>query len=104
MGDAVAVGSLSASMLDRLLDDDPRAGTPFLHKDDLKKPSVLASRLRDRTDLLSQYLFDHFLVETQQELTRYESANQASDDLQHLIVVGLNEVIRRGCIFEPERF
>lgn len=96
--------SLAASLLDRLIDDDPRAGTPFLDTDDLKKPSVLAAKLRDGTDLLSRYLRDQFFPEVQQELARYESANLVSEDLLHLVVVGLNEVIRRGCMYDPERF
>ena len=92
------------SLLDRLLDDDPRAGTPFLDKDDLKKPSVLAGKLKEGRDPLSRYLKSQFLPETQRDLDRYDIATQATDDLQHQIVVGLNQVIRRGCLYDPERF
>jgi type VI secretion system protein ImpF len=96
--------NLTMSLLDRLLDDDPRAGTPFLDRDDLKKPSVLAGKLREGRDSVSSYLKSQFLPETQRDLDRYDSATQATDDLQHQIVVGLNEVIRHACIFDPDRF
>jgi type VI secretion system protein ImpF len=104
MGSPTTDLRLNPSLLDRLLDDDPRAGTPLLDRDDFKKPSVLAAKLRGARDPISNYLKTQFLPETQRELDRYESATQATDDLQHQMVVGINEVIRRGCIYDQERF
>jgi type VI secretion system protein ImpF len=104
MAGAASELRLNPSLLDRLLDDDPRAGTPLLDRDDIKKPSVLAGKLRDARDPVSSYLKSQFLPETQRNLDRYDSATQATDDLQHQIVVGLNEVIRHACIFDPDRF
>ena len=46
-------GGLAASILDRLLDDDPRAGDPRVDSLDLKDLPKLAQKLQSGTDPLS---------------------------------------------------
>jgi type VI secretion system protein ImpF len=96
--------SLAPSVLDRLMDDDPRVGTPFLAPDDIKKPSALVAKLRDGSDPLSKYLSDQGLPDARELLERYDPSKQVSEDLLHRVVVGVNAVIQRGCIYDQVRF
>ena len=91
-------------MLDRLMDDDPRAGTPFLAPDDIKQPPALVTRLREGGDALSKHLRDQGLPDVLDLLNRYDPSKQVSEDLLHRVVVGLNGVIRSGCLYETVRF
>ena len=95
---------LVASVLDRLLDDDPRAGTPFVDRDDVKKPRLLIEKLLLRSDPLSSFIADQLLPETQAMLDQVKKGQEVSDDLLHMLVIALNQVIRMGCIYDTERF
>lgn len=95
---------LVASVLDRLLDDDPRAGTPFVDRDDVKKPRLLIEKLLQRSDPLSSFIADQLLPETQAMLDHVKKGQEVSDDLLHMLVIALNQVIRMGCIYDTERF
>jgi type VI secretion system protein ImpF len=95
---------LVASVLDRLLDDDPRAGTPFVDRDDIKKPRLLIEKLLLRSDALSAFIAEQLLPETQGMLGQIKKGQEVSDDLLHILVVALNQVICMGCIYDTERF
>jgi type VI secretion system protein ImpF len=94
---------LVASVLDRLLDDDPRIGTPFVDRDDIKKPRPLIEKLLRRSDGLSAVIAEQ-LPETQGMLDQMKKGQEVSDDFLHMVVVALNQVIRMECIYEAERF
>lgn len=96
--------SLVASVLDRLLDDDPRAGTPFVNHDDIKNPRLLVARLRQRKDLLSAFIVVRLSPETLNLLDRAPTEQEVSIELLDGVVKALNDVIKMACIYETERF
>jgi type VI secretion system protein ImpF len=95
---------LVASVLDRLLDDDPRAGTPFVDRDDIKKPRRLLDKLLKQRDPLSAFIAKEFPPETQGMLELPNEEQELSDEILNMIVAVLNQVIRGGCLYETERF
>src|ERR1051325_664420 len=94
---------ITASVLDRLLDDDPRVGTPFLDIPDLKSPFGFVGKLRAGDDPLSRYLAQQLLPETRNALERFEGTGAVPDDLVNGVLDGMNHVIRRGCLYENQR-
>lgn len=96
--------NISPSLLDRLLDDEREAGTPFLGIDDVKKPSALVEKLRNGSDPLSKYMYDQFLPETREQVALHGTTLPLNDNVLHAVVVALNEVIREGCLYDPDRF
>lgn len=96
--------NLTPSVLDRLLDDDPRVGSPFLEVQDLKSPVGLAQKLRAGADSLSRYLFQQLRPEVCDALTRFEGKGSLADELLNGMIDDLNHVIRRTCLYDPQRF
>jgi type VI secretion system protein ImpF len=96
--------ALVASVLDRLLDDDPRAGTPFVDRDDIKKPRALIEKLLQRSDPLSAFIGEQLLPETHSMFDHLTKEPEVSDDLLHTLAVALNQVIRGGCLYDTDRF
>ncbi len=95
---------LAPSVLDRLLDDDPRGGAIELYSDDLRNPVALAVKFREGGDPLSRHIFEQFSEETQQELANYDESTPMPDTLQQSIVVGLNLLMKRAPLYESRRF
>jgi type VI secretion system protein ImpF len=96
--------NIMASVLDRLVDDDPRVGTPFLDSADLKSPVGLIGKLRAGDDPVSRYIAQQFLPETREALTRFEGTGAVPDALTNGVIDGVNQVIRRGCLYDNQRF
>lgn len=94
---------LVASVLDRLLDDDPRAGTPFVDRDDIKTPRRLLEKLLQQSDPLSAFIAKELPPDTQ-GLRESIKDEEVPDEILNMIVGVLNQVIRGGCLYETERF
>lgn len=96
--------NIVASVLDRLVDDDPRIGTPFLDSADLKSPVGFIGKLRAGDDPLSRHIAQQFLPETREALARFEGTGAVLDALTQGVIDGVNQVIRRGCLYDNQRF
>lgn len=97
--------NITASVFDRLIDDDPRVGTPLLDRADLKSPSGLAAKLRAGEGALSSYLVQQLPPETQAALLQTdERAGAVSEDLLQALIDGINRIIHKPCIYEHRRF
>lgn len=96
--------NLVASVLDRLLDHDPKLGTPFLDRDEIKNPKLLITKLRQQKDPLSSFLGAEQPPDTRSAIDRWDPGQEVPGDLLDLVVEGLNQVIRQGCVYETERF
>lgn len=96
--------TITASVLDRLMDDDPRLGTPFLGITDLKSPVGFVGKLRTGDDPISRYLAQQLLPDTRDALGRFDGKGAVPDDLLNGVIEGINQVIRRGCLYENQRF
>lgn len=104
MGDAIAAGFLSASILDRLLDDDPRGGDPQVDTLDLKKPTKLLAKLKGADNGLLRHLKDQFLPEERALLERADTDTPPTNEMLIALTDGLNRVIRGPLFYEPKRF
>ncbi|MGE0646138.1 MAG: type VI secretion system baseplate subunit TssE [Nitrospira sp.] len=89
------------SVLDRLLDDDPRAGDPYLDSLDVKDPAKLALRLRSPQDSATRFLGDSLQPE-ERELVDREGAG--SNELLLALTEGLNRIIGGPPLYERKRF
>ncbi len=104
MAIALSDNSLVPSVLDRLLDHDPRVGTPLLDRDEIKHPKLLIDKLRQQTDPLSAFIGAQLPPETLVLIDRWSTGQEVSSELLDLVVEGLNQVIRQGCLYEAKRF
>jgi type VI secretion system protein ImpF len=96
--------NLTPSVLDRLVDDDPRVGSPFLEIQDVKSPVGLAIKFRTSAEPLSRYLFQQLRSEIRDSLAHYEGKGPLADELLTGMIDDLNHVIRRTCLYDPQRF
>ena len=96
--------SITASVLDRLMDDDSRVGTPFLDITELKSPVGFIGKIRAEEDPISRYLAQQLLPETRNALGRFEGKGAVPDDLLNGVIDGVNHVIRGGCLYDNQRF
>lgn len=96
--------NIMASVLDRLVDSDPRVGTPFLDSADLKSPVGFIRKLRAGEDPLSRHIAQQFLLETREALARFEGSGAVSDALTNGVIDGINQIIRRGGLYDNQRF
>jgi type VI secretion system protein ImpF len=90
--------------LDRLLDDDPRAGDPRIDTLDLTRPAALALKIRSRADLLSSYVFEQLTPEGRETLDAYDGRTPEPQELLLALVAGLNGVIMGPLLYDPQRF
>ena len=93
-----------ASILDRLLDDDPRAGDPRIDTLDLTRPSVLALKIRSRADPLLSYVYEQFSPEGRAALDAYDGRTPEPQELLLELAAGLNGVIMGPLLYDPQRF
>lgn len=96
--------NLVASVLDRLLDHDPRVGTPFLDRDEIKNPKLLVDKLRQRKDPLSAFIAAQVPPEALATIDQWSPGQEVPVELLDRVVASLNQVIRQGCLYETERF
>jgi type VI secretion system protein ImpF len=99
-----SVPILKGSVLDRLLDDDPRAGDPYLDPLDIKDPPKLLERLKRSDDRLSLYILKQFLPEWCDLLNQANPQAPISNDVVLAMTDGLNQVVRGPLLYEPTRF
>ena len=92
---------VAASVLDRLLDDDPRAGDPYLDTLDLKDAAKLTAKLRNPQDSLTRFLWDQL---GQEERGLVDREGPVANDLLLALTEGLNCVIRGPLLYERKRF
>jgi type VI secretion system protein ImpF len=90
--------------LDRLLDNDPRAGDPYLDPLDIKDPPELLKKLKRSDDHLSAHILQQFLPEWLQALTQADPNDPIPNDVVLAMTNGLNHVIRGPILYEPTRF
>jgi type VI secretion system protein ImpF len=93
-----------ASLLDRLLDDDPRAGDPCMDTLDLKEPAKLLAKLTGAGNGLLRYLKEQFLPEERALLERTNTDAPPANDILIALTDGLNRVILGPLLYEPKRF
>jgi type VI secretion system protein ImpF len=96
-------GGFTASLLDRLLDDDPRAGDPYLDMLDLKDPAKLAAKLRSPQNSLTRYIKEQLVPEERAHVDRV-STGPVSNDVLRVLTEGLNRLIRGRLLYERKRF
>lgn len=96
-------GGFTASLLDRLLDDDPRAGDPYLDTLDLKDPAKLAAKLQNPQNSLMQYIKEQFGSEERAQIDRM-STGPVSNDVLGALTEGFNRLIRGPFLYERKRF
>ena len=92
------------SILDRLLDDDPRAGDPRLDTLDLTRPGELALKIRSRANPVSSYVYEQFSHEGRVALDAYDGRTPEPQELVLELAAGLNGVIRGPLLYDPQRF
>ncbi len=99
-----SAAALKASVLDRLLDDDPRAGDPKLETLDIKDPQTLATKLKAGGDPLSRYIAERLLSSERDVLDSYTGGKPVPMEVESLLVAVLNRVIEGPFIYERQRF
>jgi len=104
MGNGAANAALSASILDRLLDEDPRAGDPYLDTLDLKDPAKLIAKLQVPQGTLCRYLHAQFLSVERELLDRTDTTLQIANEALVAVTEGLNRVIRGPLFYDRKRF
>jgi type VI secretion system protein ImpF len=97
-------GGLAASILDRLLDDDPRAGDPRVDPLDLKDLQKLAQKLQSGIDPLSQYIRNQAYPEDLTTLDQYDGAIPVPHPVVAAMIEILNRVILGPFLYERQRF
>lgn len=97
-------GGLAASVLDRLLDDDPRAGDPRVDSLDLKNLPQLAKKLQSRSDPLASYIRDQAYPDDLTTLDQYEGASPVPQLVVAAVADILNRVILGPFLYERQRF
>lgn len=97
-------GGLAASILDRLLDDDPRAGDPRVDSLDLKALPQLAKKLQSGSDLLARYIRDQAYPEDLTTLDQYDGTDPVPSPIVAAVVDILNRVILGPFLYERRRF
>lgn len=97
-------GGVAASILDRLLDDDPRAGDPRVDSLDLKNLPQLAKKLQSRTDSLARYIRDQAYPEDLTRLDQYDGATPVPHPVVSAVVDILNRVVFGPFLYERQRF
>jgi type VI secretion system protein ImpF len=97
-------GGLAASILDRLLDDDPRAGDPRVDPLDLKDLPKLAQRLQSGNDPLSQFIRNQAYPEDLTTLDQYDGTTPVPHPVVTALVEILNRVILGPFLYERQRF
>ena len=97
-------GGLAASILDRLLDDDPRAGDPRVDPLDLKNPAQLAKKLQAGQEPLSRYIREQAYPEDLALLDQYDGAVPVPQQVVTAVTECLNRVILGPFLYEARRF
>jgi type VI secretion system protein ImpF len=97
-------GGLAASILDRLLDDDPRAGDPRVDSLDLKHLPQLAKKLQSGSDPLARYIRNQAYPEDLTTLAQYDGATPVPHSVVAAVVDILNRVILGPFLYERQRF
>jgi type VI secretion system protein ImpF len=97
-------GGLGASVLDRLLDDDPRAGDPRIDSLDLKNPVQLGKKLQAAIDPLSRYIREQCDPGEVITFDGYDGSTPVPQVVLAAIVESLNRVIFGSFLYERERF
>lgn len=95
--------ALTTSILDRLLDDDPRAGDPYLDMLDLKDPAKLTGRLKSPRDSVTRFMREQLRPEEREFLDR-EGTGAGANALLLAVTEGLNRIIRGPLLYERKRF
>lgn len=96
--------NMTASIFDRLIDDDPRMGSPLLDVMDIKVPAGLLRKLQTGDDPLSRFLVQQLTAETQAALLQVDGKGAVADDLLQAVLDGLNRIIQKPCFYEYQRF
>ena len=96
--------TIAPSILDRLLDDDPRTASPFFSLSDFLNPPGLALKLRNQEDSISTLIREKCRSEIQNGIDAHDGTSVVPTDLQDGMLEGLNTLIDGDCIYEPERF
>lgn len=95
---------LVSSVLDRLLDDDPRAGDPSVDPLDFRDVAKFIERLMRPDDQLSAYILSHFVPEGRAALVNADLHAPIQQSVIMVLTDGLNAVIRGPLLYEPRRF
>ncbi len=96
--------TIAPSILDRLLDDDPRTASPFFSLSDLLNPPGLALKLRNHEDAVSELIREQCRPEIQSGVDALDGNSVVPTDLQDGMIEGLNTLIDGKCIYKPKRF
>ena len=96
--------TIAPSILDRLLDDDPRTASPFFSLSDLLNPPGLALKLRNHEETITDLIREQCRPEIQSGIDALDGTSTVPTDLQEGMIEGLNTLIDGECIYEPKRF
>jgi len=100
----VSNASLVPSVLDRLLDHDPRAGDPKVETHDIRYPEKLADKLKYATDSLTQYVLQQLSPHERELLNAYQGGKPVPFEVESLLVAVINRVIEGPLIYDRQRF
>ena len=96
--------SLTPSLLDRLLDDDPRTTSPLFSLSDLLNPGGFALKLREREDPVSAHVRDQLSADIQAGVDEVDGTSPVAGPIQEGILAGMNTIIDGECLYDSERF
>lgn len=97
-------GGLAVSLLDRLLDDNPRAGDPRVDPLDLKHPAQLAKKLQTTHNPLFRYIREQAYPEDLEILDRYDGTVPVPHPVVTALAESLNRAILGPFLYEGRRF
>ena len=66
-------------------------------------PSFVA-RLKKQSDALSKYLWDEFLPETREEVSKYPRGNLTLERMEEILVLELTRIVTSPSIYDQQRF
>lgn len=71
---------------------------------DLRNPASLVVKLRDASDPISHYLWEHFSPTTRQLLSQYDGSDPPMESLQVTLIDELNDLLQDPNLYDEERF
>lgn len=71
---------------------------------ELKEASILANKLRNVEDPVSQYLRDHFSEQTKRLLDSYDEATPVSEEIRRALIDEFNQMMVNESLYDVKRF
>lgn len=79
-------------------------GSSRLSPDDFTDLPAFASRVKERSDRVAEFLWSRLPAGTQQRLATQPSVGSLSPELQEELLAGLSEIVSESTLYDPDRF